>query len=223
MRRLAASARALVSAIALGGLATLPALAELKWDTQEATIRVPADQSAGKSSFGFVNAGERPITITGIHPGCGCTVPALAKTTYAPGERGELALDFHVGNREGLNRIPITVTTDDGATATLQFVADIEPLAAFDTRFVYWKGAEARAPKRMRVTFAAGQGAAIAEAHSSNPQFAVAFAPIGDTGREFEIVVTPPEKETNYTAITLRVQLGAAREARDFTVVARTM
>ncbi len=223
MRRLAATARALVSTVALGGLATLPALAELKWDAQEAAIRVPADQSSAKAAFGFVNAGDRPITITNVHPGCGCTVPALAKSNYAPGERGEIGIDFHVGNREGLNRIPITVTTDDGATATLQFVADIEPLAAFDTRFVYWKGAETRAPKRMRVTFAAGQGATIAEARSSNPQFTVAVAPVGDTGREFEVVVTPPDKETNYTAITLRVQLGAAREARDFTVVARTM
>lgn len=223
MRRLALPPRGLALAALLGGLAVAPAAAELKWDSLEAAIRVPADQASAKSAFGFVNAGDRPLTITGIHPGCGCTVPALAKNTYAPGERGELTLEFHVGNREGLNRIPITVTTDDAATTNLQFVADIEPLAAFDTRFVYWKGSETRAPKRMRVTFAEGHSAAIAEARSSNPLFTVSVAPVGTAGREFEIIVTPPEKETNYTAITLHVLLGAQRESRDFTVVARTM
>ena len=203
--------------------ASLPAFAELKWDSFETVIKVRATDSVGHASFGFVNTGDKPITIADVHPGCGCTVPALAKNTYEPGERGEIRLEFHPGSREGLNRIPITVTTDDGATATLQFLADIETLLTFDTRFVFWKGSEARTPKHMRLTFAAGQGAVLAEVKTGNPQFTATFKPVGTTGREFDIEVTPPAEALNYTAISIRALIGTEKAERNFTVVARTM
>lgn len=203
--------------------AALPAAAALQWDATEVSTKVCANDSAGRAQFAFYNAGDKPITITGIHPGCGCTVPALDKSTYAPGERGVLTIDFHPGSREGLNRIPIDVSTDDGAFVRLQFVADIEPIVAFDTRFVFWKGAEARTPKRMRLTFAEGQNARLAEVRSSNPEFTVAFRPADDSGRVFDLEVTPPSEVQNYTAITIRALLGAEQTERSFTVVARTM
>lgn len=212
-----------LAAVALLLAAGLPAGAELKWDSLEAQVQVRANESAAHTSFGFVNAGDRAVTITEVHPGCGCTVPALAKNTFAPGERGEIKIEFHPGNREGLNRIPITVTTDDAATTTLQFVAEIETLASFDTRFVYWKGDEPRTPKRMRLTFAAGQDAVVAEVKSNNPQFVVTCRPVGDSGREYEIEVAPPARENNYTAISIRAHLGQEKAERSFTVVARTM
>lgn len=212
-----------LAACVLACAAGSPAFAELKWDSFEAKVTIRANESAAHTSFGFVNAGDRAVTITEVHPGCGCTVPALAKNTFAPGERGEMKIEFHPGNREGLNRVPITVTTDDASTTTLQFVAEIETVASFDTRFVYWKGDEARTPKRMHLTFAAGQDAVVAEVKSNNPQFVVSCKPVGDTGREYEIEVAPPERENNYTAISIRALLGKEKAERSFTVVARTM
>lgn len=209
--------------VALALALAVPGFAELKWDSREVVIKVRATDSAGHASYGFVNTGDQPITITDVRPGCGCTVPALAKNTYAPGERGEITIEFHPGSREGVSRIPITVTTQDAATTTLQFVADIETLLTFDTRFVYWKGSEARTPKRMHLTFSEGQAATLAEVKSNNPQFTTTFHPVGDTGREFEIEVAPPTEANNYTAITVRAVVGAEKAERDFTVVARTM
>ena len=203
--------------------AALPATAALKWDSLEATVRVRAEDTAANTSFGFVNAGDKPITITDIHAGCGCTIPSLDKNTYAPGERGELHILFEPRNREGIYRTSIAVATDDTATATLQFVADIEPLVTFDTRFVFWRPGEARTPKHMRLTFAEGHPANLAELTSSDPRFTVSFSPVGESGREFDIKVVPPAEVINYTVITIRALIGDAKAERVFNVVARTL
>ncbi|MFT3831679.1 MAG: DUF1573 domain-containing protein [Opitutaceae bacterium] len=212
-------ATASITAVALAASVA----AELKWDQPELSAKIRAQEAETHASFGFVNAGEQPVTITEIRPGCGCTVPALAKSTFAPGERGEFTIAYHPGNREGLHRVDITVTTDDGTTSTVTYVADIEALVSFDTRFVYWKGNEPRQSKRIRLSFAPGQNARLTGVQSSDPRFGVTFRPVGDTGREFEIEVTPPAEALDYTAITLHTLVGEEQASRQFTVVARTM
>ncbi|MBK8475106.1 MAG: DUF1573 domain-containing protein [Opitutaceae bacterium] len=174
--------------------------------------------------FAFTNAGAKPVTITNVHPGCGCTVPALAKNVYDPGEHGELKVDFHPGSREGTVRLPITVQTDDaGETATLTVVAHIETIITFDTRFVFWKGNEPRTPKLMHLTFAQSLTAELADVQCSSPEFSATFRPVGGSGRDYEITVTPPATLHTYTAITLRTLLGTEKNERLFTVVARTL
>jgi hypothetical protein len=211
------------SSLALAGALAVAGYAKLQWDSPEIAAKVRANEPEAHASFGFVNVGDKPVTITGIKPGCGCTVPALAKSTFAPGERGAFTIAYHSGNREGVHRVDIMVTTDDDASYTLAFIADIEALVSFDTHFVYWKGGETRAPKRIRLTFAPDHGASLDAVSSSDPRFGVAFRPVGESGREYEIEVTPPPEVLNYTAITLHALVGEEKVAREFTVVARTM
>ena len=215
--------RRLVLLWGAAGLFVATAAARLQWESPEIAAKIRADEKESHACFRFVNTGERPVTITAIRPGCGCTVPTLAKSTYAPGERGEFTITYHVGNREGHHRVDIAVDTDDGAGDTVAFVADIEALVSFDTRFVYWKGDEPRRPKRLRLTFAPDQSARLLQAESSNPQFTVAFRAVGNSGREYEIEVTPPAEARNYTAVTLHTLVGSDQVERQFTVVARTM
>jgi hypothetical protein len=215
------SARCALTALALA--VALPATAALKWESMEASVKVRAEQTVAHTSYGFVNAGDKPVTITNIYAGCSCTSPRLAKNTYAPGERGEIQIVFDPRNREGLYRASITVTSDDSVTTTLQFAADIESLVSFDTRFVYWKPGEPRTPKHMRLTFAEGHPANLAELTSSDHLFTVSFKPVGDSRREFDIEVVPPAEAINYTVITIRALVGVDQAERSFNVVARTM
>jgi len=197
--------------------------AALAWDAREIAVKVRADEGTAHAVFGFVNAGETPITITGIKPSCSCTIPALAKTTYAPGERGEIGVDLHIGNREGVNRLYVQVDASDSSLTTLTLVADIEPMIAFDLRYVFWQPDEPRAPKRMRVTCAAGYTATIATLRSNDPAFGVTSRPVDDSGRTFEIEVTPPPAVHNFAIITLRVRLANDTAEREFSLVARTL
>lgn len=211
-------------ALLLALAAPVPAAAALQWENKEQSISLRATEAAGTVRFAFTNAGAKPVTITAVHPGCGCTVPALAKHLYDPGEHGVLTVDFHPGSREGTVRMPITVQTDDnGEPATLTLVAQIETIVSFDTRFLFWKGDEPRSPKLMHLTFAPSLTAQLAGVQCGSPEFSATFRPVGDSGREYEITVTPPAEVQTYTAITLRTLLGTEKNERLFTVVARTM
>ena len=198
--------------------------AELQWETKEQPLVLRATESAGAVRFAFVNSGAKPVTITDVHPGCGCTVPSLEKYTYDPGERGELKVVFHPGNREGTVHMPVTVQTDATAdTVTLTLVAQIKTIVAFDTRFVFWKNGEARTPKVMRLTFAEDLATELADVKCDKPQFTASFRPVDGSAHEYEITVTPPANVQDYTAITVRTLIGAEKSERNFTVVARTM
>ena len=203
--------------------AAFPARAALAWETQEQRFRLSAEQTEARTVFGFTNAGNRPIAITGVHAGCNCTTAVATKSSYAPGERGEIVVDFRRGNREGEYRQGITVTTDDGASTTLQFVADIEALVRFDTRYVFWTATEDRIPKRLHLAFAAGRRATLTAVRSSDPQFHVAFAPVAGAEGEFVLTVTPPATATNFTVLTIRYRLGDAGTESELSAVARTL
>jgi hypothetical protein len=204
-------------------VAALPAFAALKWDSLEASVKVRAEETVAHTRYSFVNAGDKPVTITDVHAGCSCTSPRLAKNTYAPGERGEIQIVFDPRNREGLYHASVTVTSDDSVTTTLQFVADIEPLVSFDTRFVFWKPGEPRTPKHMRLEFAEGHPATIADVTSSDPRFGIATKTLDDSRRAFDIEVTPPAEVINYTVITVRALIGIGQAERSFNLVARTL
>jgi len=63
----------------------------------------PSD-AAVEAGFAFRNAGDAPVTITGVRTSCGCTAAALEQKTYAPGESGRIDVRFGFGARTGLPR-----------------------------------------------------------------------------------------------------------------------
>jgi Protein of unknown function (DUF1573) len=89
--------------------------------------------------FAFVNAGAAPLTVTDLRASCGCATPTMAKRTYQPGERGELALEVNplsqpagphrwtlaVGYRCGDRAGEVTVEL----TAKLVKEVDVSPVA----------------------------------------------------------------------------------------------
>ena len=70
-----------------GAQATAPGLL---WE--QTTLSIETDGSAQTSNltYRFRNTGDRPVTIFSTSASCGCTIPAPAKSVYAPGESGEL-------------------------------------------------------------------------------------------------------------------------------------
>lgn len=46
-------------------------------------------------SFVLHNTGRDTVTVTGTRASCGCLTPRLSKSTIAPGERGEIALEVN--------------------------------------------------------------------------------------------------------------------------------
>lgn len=74
------------------------------------------DTQIGNLSYIFKNTGVGPLTIRKVKPACGCTIPELAKKTYAPGESGTLEITFDPKGKHGAIARSITIFTDSDLT-----------------------------------------------------------------------------------------------------------
>lgn len=88
-----------------------------------------SDDKEVETKFKFKNSGTAEMTISSLQGSCGCTVPALDKKTYAPGESGEIAVRYNPHNRRGKQQTSVTVTSNvpDKSTVTLSVKTDVKP------------------------------------------------------------------------------------------------
>jgi hypothetical protein len=76
--------------------------------------------------FHFKNTGTKPLVISNVVAGCGCTVPETPKKPYAPGESGEIKASFNSSGKVGANSKQVTVYSNTNPnTATLVFHVEV--------------------------------------------------------------------------------------------------
>lgn len=93
-----------------------------------------SDDKPAIHDFKFTNTGKAALTITSVKGSCGCTVPALTKTIYQPGETGHVHVEYSPTGRRGPQHTNITVTSNDATrpTVTLDVKSEIRPLVVVD-------------------------------------------------------------------------------------------
>lgn len=91
--------------------------------------RISDDRNV-RTTFSFTNRGESTLKILDTRTTCGCAVPELAKTEYAPGESGEITVIFNPNNRRGAQDRHVTIMTNDPVSPSigLRVQADVQPL-----------------------------------------------------------------------------------------------
>lgn len=117
-------------AIGLAGMVGSPAISQVLPD--ESPLLVPqtspsliafedsqvdfgkiGDEAKVEHQFNFKNNGKGALVIRSARGSCGCTVPTLAKNTFAPGESGTIEVFFNPHNRRGPQNQTVTVQTND--------------------------------------------------------------------------------------------------------------
>lgn len=80
-------------------------------------------------AFKFKNAGNKPLIISNVNPGCGCTVAKVPKKPYAPGESDVIEAVFDSNRGQvGHNSKNITVHANTNPeVSTLVFNVDVKP------------------------------------------------------------------------------------------------
>lgn len=73
-------------------------------------------------SFRFTNTGRVPLLINDARSTCGCTVPRWPKDPIAPGESGEIRVEFNTTNKKGLQEKPVTITANTYPSANRIFL-----------------------------------------------------------------------------------------------------
>lgn len=130
----------------------------LVWVNKRVELVATVGQERAEAVFPFRNGGARPVTITSIESSCGCTTARLTKSTYAPGESGEVRALFEFEDRIGPQQKVLTVHTDDAKVATqLVLRVDIPEAYLVEPRVLQWTATEPGGEKSLLVhTLAAG-------------------------------------------------------------------
>ena len=187
-------------------LSTAAGSAQLRWEKPVQSFdRTPGDP-AFEACYAFKNAGAAPVTIAKLRSSCGCTVAKLDKRTYAPGESGEVAVTFTLGDRRGLHVVGVTVTTDDKAAPPAQLnlrVQIVDPVK-IEPELVWWRVGAAPEAKFVQFTIDPARPVRVKSVTSTNPRLAVRLE-TAKAGQQYSLRIQPADTASKEVA-EIRVQ-----------------
>lgn len=188
--------------------------AGLTFERGEIGVTAQPGQDKIETAFAFENRSSATVKILEARAACGCTVPSLAKTTYAPGESGRVEVVFTVGSRQGPQHLVVTVRTDQGEQ-TLLLKVDVPPRVEITPRLMMFRAGEAGA-KSARIVYLVDTPVAVGEHRLSDPNFQVELRPVV-AGKEYEFFVTytGPAQDARTAFIDLPSIGASGRPAED--------
>lgn len=65
-----------------------------------------------RHTYAFTNTGNTPLIIQNASASCGCTVPVWPKEPIAPGQTGEIKVEFNSAGREGQQSKTVTIVAN---------------------------------------------------------------------------------------------------------------
>lgn len=78
--------------------------------------------------YRFKNTGDKPLIITDVHPGCGCTVADKPTEPIMPGREGKITAEYdsqgHPGEQH--KNINVTANTKPNQSFNLVFAVEVE-------------------------------------------------------------------------------------------------
>lgn len=78
--------------------------------------------------FTFTNTGNEPLIISDAKGSCGCTVPDYPRQPIAPGETGEIKVEYRPGTQANKQTKTVTITANtEPATTVLRISANVNP------------------------------------------------------------------------------------------------
>ncbi|WP_158973741.1 DUF1573 domain-containing protein [Cellulophaga sp. L1A9] len=77
--------------------------------------------------FKFTNTGDAPLIITDAKSTCGCTIPKYSKGAIAPGESGELLVQFNGSGSNVVTKVVTVSANTEKGTEQLRIKAFITP------------------------------------------------------------------------------------------------
>lgn len=166
----------------------------LTFDPSQVEVHPSLTDKTAVAHFKFKNTGDKPVKIVAVHPSCGCTTAQLAHDTIAPNETGEIVATFTIGQRTGLQKKMITVTTDDSPDepTMLTLTANIPQLLQLAPAFVYWSAKDVLSPRKITVNVGADYPVQKLTVTSTDKSISTEVKP-GTDKKTFEIVVKPTE------------------------------
>ena len=176
-----------------------PLWAGLTWEKKDLSLTADPDETELLATFRFKNTGEHPVTITAVHPSCGCTTVALPKQMYASGEEGEIPVVYHYTSSSGERVNTVLVQTDEPSVPPVQLklAVEVPPLSvSIRPQLLFWTVKEKPEPKIARVTLRGERGFQLAGIEVEGEGFrAETRPPAKGAAHQHVVVVTPLQTE----------------------------
>jgi hypothetical protein len=182
--------------------------AELKWEQTVITLHAAPGDKQAVGHFKYQNAGQTPVHFRSVDTSCGCTVARTQKNDVAPGEKGEIAAAFNIGDRTGVQQKSITVKTDQprNPVTVLTLKTIIGQALTIKPAFVYWQTGEELTPKTIVAQINKNVPVTSLDVVSSSPDF-LHKVERGAAPGEYRIHVQPRQTTKPLTA-TLTIKTG---------------
>lgn len=165
------------------------------------------DTEKSETEFTFVNDGPGLLRIESAKGSCNCTVPALSKTQFKPGESGTIKVVYDPKNRAGDQHQTITVVTNDPERRTVQLVvaAKVRPSVIIEPRMAHFGPIAKDTPAELTIRVAGRtDDFEVAEAVSDNPDL---FSVVLGKTEPFKFEDEPEPLRT--TTLTVKMRPGA--------------
>lgn len=208
-------------------LAPAAAAGILRWEATEVSIEAPPLAEVVEGTFTFTNTTAEPVTIADVHSSCGCTVPELAKRTFAPGESGKLRAVFTLGDRVGPQEKSIQVTTAAPAQShtVLTLRVEIPKLFEVSPYFVIWNCGDPATPRSIDVRLLRPDIVTLGDVESKHAAFIAQATPAEDSADHLVVTITPASTDAPLNGailVNLRTPGGKTRTVTLYALVRGT-
>lgn len=172
----------------------------IQWRQKEIRLQVHPTQIMTEAVFRFSNTGDKPASLSDVVITCGCMNAKPTKSSYAPGEEGELVIMIDLRNREGELRKMVQVRTSDGEESVLAVVVDIPRAYVVSTPLVRWGKGDAATEKTVHLTNPNTMPIALQSITSSNEAMPAELKTIRE-GFEYKVVIHRKTTDPNVRSV----------------------
>jgi hypothetical protein len=183
-------------------LSLIPATAQLTFDSREQTLEKKSPEEKADVTFPFRNETNHVIEIQSVKSSCGCTTAALKKTSYKPGESGEINATFKFGQRTGRQVKYITIayaSPKDLPEDRLKLEVTIVPPIRIQPTLVFWKSNSEPVTRSISLQLDPDLHLEIGGVSASNDDFRTKLSALNND--HYELNVTPNTTEGRHSAV----------------------
>lgn len=186
------------------------------WETRELVLEAEPGGAQVEGVFTFTNQSESDVTITSVKTSCGCTTAKLEKTTYGPGESGQIAVAFAVGDRTGDQVKKVVVRTDapESPVTTLTLKVGIPQLVEITPRLLKWTAEEDREAKVIDVVLHETHPVVIKGVESGDAEMEVELEEV-EEGLHYRVKVVPTGEAALRAVVTLVTERGETEDEKN--------
>lgn len=196
----------LLSSVVLACTVAAPAL---EWKNTHQSVQAVPLQSTAEAVFEFVNRSGKPVTILSVNTSCDCLDAEPSEKVVAPDAAGTIRARFTVGDRSGLIRRTISVTTDESEIpVALTAELTIPEIATLTPRSLEWPLRGPADTKVVEIAISNSMDLALGDVRPTSDAFSARLETV-EAGRRYRLHLTPAST-TQPVSAAFRVHATAA-------------